>query len=162
MTSQEVGDDIEAMDHALRRTVSDLNEIVGRRRWALVLTADHGFTPYPGQTGAWPISGRQLKDDLNTEFDGTDDNVELAFRVTSAGIYIHRGQLVANEVTADNIAEWLIHYTVADNATSLPGTWEGRAGELLFEAALVGTRVAATACAGRLRPGDPLAGGLPR
>ena len=146
MGSREVGDDIAAMDHALHRTVHVLNEIVGRRRWVLLLTADHGFTPYPRQSGAWPISGRELREDLNRALDDADDRVDLAYRVTSAGIYVDRDQLDANGIVMDDVADWLVGYAVGENATTLPSRWEGRGDEVLFDAALVGRRVAATSC----------------
>jgi hypothetical protein len=146
MSSKEVGADINAMDDALRTTVDDLNRIVGRGRWVLLLTADHGFTPYPKQSGAWPISGRQLKDDLNSAFDAVENSTDIVVRVTSAGIYVDRAEMKANAVTGDDIARWLIDYKVIDNASTLPSAWAARGREPLFDAALVGRRVAARRC----------------
>jgi hypothetical protein len=146
MTSPEVAADIDAMDGALRATVRDLNQIVGRRGWVLLLTADHGFTPAPKQSGAWPISGRQLKDDANREFDAIENGADIVFRVTSAGIYVHPEEMELNLVTSDDIGKWLLRYKVTDNATALPSAWADRGNDALFDAVLVGKRVAANRC----------------
>ena len=78
--------------------------------------------------------------------DAIENQVDIAFRVTSAGIYIDRAEMERNAVEDGDIAQWLIHYTVTDNASTLPNAWQDRAEETLFDAALVGTRVAATRC----------------
>jgi predicted AlkP superfamily pyrophosphatase or phosphodiesterase len=149
MTSPEVGDALEAQDAAIRRFVEFLDRRVGARRWVLMLTADHGQTPYPRESGAFPIGGGEITRDTNERFDRTDDGIDLADRTGSPGMYVVRDQLRANHVTMERIAKWLAGYTVGENVREdfqLPAAWEGRADERLFDGILVRDRLAAVSC----------------
>ena len=139
MTSPEVGEVIAATDSALRE-ITALLEDVAPRRWALVLTADHGQTPYPRESGAWPIRGREVKADIEAEF-GTG-HVD---RVTSGGIYLTDEGLVS----AEEIAAWLGSYEAGENVVegeTIPTSWRDRLGERLFDVAMVGDEVGYRAC----------------
>jgi hypothetical protein len=141
MTSGETGEVVAAADAALRSLVGALDRSVGKAKWVLVMTADHGFTRFPRESGGWPIGGGELKDDANRVFDKTDDDVELVTRVTSAGAFIDNDQLEANTVTMAEIGEWMAGYTVEENVRAgadLPDGWQDRASEPLFDAAVVG------------------------
>lgn len=52
MLGPEMGDIIEFSDRGLADLVSFLDGSVGKNRWVLVVTADHGQTPDPEQSGA--------------------------------------------------------------------------------------------------------------
>ena len=154
MYSPEVDADIAAMDRSLKQTVHDLNALVGKGRWVVLLTADHGFTPSPRRSGAWPIYGGELKDDLNAAFDHTSNGTDLVLRVNSAGIYLHRHQLQAGHVTERRLARWILGYTARDNLApghGPPPRWRGRTDRPLFEAVVGGRRLLASAC--RRSPG---------
>jgi hypothetical protein len=69
LNSPEVRHNLEVMDDTLRDLVHTLNTAVGRGRWALMLTADHGQMLYPRQSGGFAISGSMLDGELNAEFD---------------------------------------------------------------------------------------------
>jgi Type I phosphodiesterase / nucleotide pyrophosphatase len=147
MTSEEVGLVLKAQDRELRRLVTFLNRTVGRNRWVIALTADHGQTPFPQESGGWAIAGGEVQRDANARFDDNDNGVELVDEVVSAGAYVNREELGANDVTLDAVAEWLARYTVEENATDgVPDWYQGGAGDPVFEALLVGRRVAATSC----------------
>lgn len=150
MTSPEVGAALRAQDDALRALVDALDARAGRGRWALFVTADHGQTPYPRQSGGWPIGGGELKDDVNGVFDRRDDGVELVDRVPSPGAFVRRDELGANGVTLRDIARWLAHYTVAENArTGVPAWYAGRPDDPVFDALMIGGRVVAGRCVDR-------------
>ncbi len=141
MTSDETGDVVAATDDALRSLVSTLDRSVGKGEWVLVLTADHGFTRFPEESGGWPIAGGELKNDANRVFDKTDDNIDLVTRVTSAGAFVNADQQEANGVLMPEIAEWMAAYTVEENVRpdgELPAEWTDRAAEPLFDASVVG------------------------
>jgi len=146
--SPEVAEVLTAQDDALRALVSFLNSHVGRRRWALALTADHGMMPFPRDSGGWPISGSGLKKDLNEEFDTNDNGVELVDSVVAHGAYVNASELDANAATLTAMAEWLTHYRVADNADdrSIPRYLRGRERELLFDAIVTRGRKAVLSC----------------
>ncbi|MGH2748848.1 MAG: alkaline phosphatase family protein [Actinomycetota bacterium] len=149
MYSAEVRRVIAAQDHALRRLVRFLNDEVGRGRWVLMLTADHGMMPYPQESGGWAIRGGKMGRDANAALDRTDDGVGLVMRVVAAGVYVRREQLAANGLTLEDIARWVVRYTVEQNlepGQELPRAWRARRDEPLFDAALVDGRVVARSC----------------
>ena len=149
MTSKETGETLRATDDALRRLMRFLDREVGRGRWATLITADHGQTPYPEESGAWPIGGAELQRDVNERFDRNDNDVPLADRVSSPGVYVNREELQANDVSLDRIARWVAGYTVGENlkeGESMPSAFEGREDEPLFDAALAGSRLAGLSC----------------
>ena len=148
MTSDQVGANVRAADVALRRLSRFLDAEVGRREWVVVVTADHGQTPYPDESGAWPIRGSELKADIESALG--DDGVEV-LRVTSAGIFLTDPDALENGKAAA-VSKWLIDYTVADNVVEgedLPQRWQDRGDTPLFSAVLAGDEVAASRCAGR-------------
>jgi hypothetical protein len=150
MTSDEDGKVFAAEDDALRRFVRVLDRQVGKGRWALLLTADHGQTPYPDESGAWPIGGAELARDTNVHFDHNDNDIDLADRVTSPGMYVNAQELKSNGVTLAEVARWIADYTVGENlkeGDELPASFGTRAAQPLFDATLAGPRVAAITCA---------------
>jgi hypothetical protein len=149
MTSPETGETLRSADAALQRLLAFLDDEVGRGRWAIALTADHGQMPYPGESGAWPIGGAELARDVNERFDHNDNDRPLADRVSSPGVYVNRPELEANDVTLEQVARWVASYTVGENlkeGESLPRRFGGRADEALFDAVLAGTRLAGLSC----------------
>jgi hypothetical protein len=149
MTSDEMGETIAAADDALRRLLVVLDGVVGERRWVVIVTADHGHTPYPDESGAWPIGGSELKADANRALDTNGNDVELVDRVVSPGIYLNLEEMRALSLTPTNVAEWVTGYTAGENlrkGTELPEVWTGREGEPLFDGAVVKDELAATSC----------------
>lgn len=145
LTSDQVGADVAAADQALDRLLGFLDERVGERRWAVVVTADHGQSLYPEESGGWPISGRELKNDIEAAFaaDGMD-----VLRVVSSGVFLAADDAIADG-SAGRVARWVGDYTVAENVADgreLPAAWEGRENERLFSAVLAGREVAASIC----------------
>jgi hypothetical protein len=149
MTSPEVGEVIEAQDTALRRLVRFLDAKVGHGRWVLMLTADHGQTSYPRESGAWPIGGGELARDANAALDGTDDGVNVVDRVSSPGAYVNRDQLAANDLSLADVGRWVAGYTVEQNVKkgdSVPPRFTERTDELLFDGVVVSSRLISDAC----------------
>jgi hypothetical protein len=138
MSSDQVAELVVSEDAAVRATAFALHRLVPDRRWMLVVTADHGMTPYPKESGGWPIRGSEVKRDLEREFGRSS-----VTRVTSAGIFIEPG---ADE---RRIGAWLADYAVGDNLVadqSLPDAWSGREDEPLFDVVMAGRDVIATSC----------------
>lgn len=145
MTSEQVGANVRAADEALERLTKFLDDQVGSREWVVVVTADHGQTPYPEQSGAWAIRGSELNADIERAFEDQDVGV---LRVTSAGIFLRDPDALEND-KAQKVARWLIDYTVADNVPEnedLPEDWQERGETPLFSAVLAGREVAASRC----------------
>jgi hypothetical protein len=149
LTSREVGEVIRYQDKALRRLVNFLDRRVGERRWVLMLTADHGFTPYPKESGAWPIYGAEISRDTNAQFDEKDNGVDLVAKSGSAGMYVNMDELKTNGITLRKIARWLADYTLGENVRkgdSVPDRYATRTDEPLFDAILVRRELVATSC----------------
>jgi hypothetical protein len=149
MNSPPVSDIIEAQDAALKRLVRFLNRRVGAGRWVLMVTADHGQTPYPEQSGAWPIAGGELGVDANAALDKRDNGVDLVDRVSAVGAYINMGELRANRLSLPKVARWFAGYTVAENlkdGEKLPSRFRGREEEPLFDAIVARRDFVAVAC----------------
>lgn len=147
--SRDVGRILESKDAALRRLARYLDRTVGERRWAIVLTADHGQTPYPRDSGAWPIRGGELADDIVKRFDGNGDGVRLVDRVGASGVYVNRSQLAANSVTLSEIARWIGDYRLRENlkgGEKVPGYYDGSPTDRIFDGVMVGSRLVVPAC----------------
>lgn len=150
MTSPETGEVISAADRALRDLVRFLDGNVGKSRWVLVLTADHGQTTYPEESGGWPIGGAELRGDANAALDNNDDGRDLVTRITSAGAFIDEDQLAPNELAMADVARWLAGYTARENlkaGASLPEGWSDRGEERLFDAVVIRSGRAFRSCA---------------
>jgi type I phosphodiesterase/nucleotide pyrophosphatase len=135
MTSEEVGIVLTAQDDALARLVTFLDRIVGRERWVVVLTADHGFMPSVEESGAWPINGGELKQDLNRAATSLDVVGEPVTRAVSAGLYLSQ-PVDAKQIKT--LGEWVAAYSVAQNVQNggIPDGWETRRDEPLFDAVM--------------------------
>ncbi|HET7482959.1 MAG TPA: alkaline phosphatase family protein [Actinomycetota bacterium] len=134
MDSPEMGDVIAAMDGGLRRIVGYLDDAVGD--YALILTADHGHTPPPEQTGAWPILIGQLAADVDKHFE-VPEGQSLIDGNVGVGLFLDHDEMADLGVSATDVARFVNSYTVADNWTDadLPAGYEERAREQVFAAA---------------------------
>lgn len=145
LRSPQVGADLEASDRALDRLITFLDKEVGKERWAVAVTADHGQTLYPHQSGGWPIAGGELAADIEREF--ADEGIDV-FRVISSGIFLADPETLKNG-TAQRVGRWVAGYTAGENLADgkeMPDGWEGREDERLFSAVLAGREVVASVC----------------
>ncbi|MGH2755857.1 MAG: alkaline phosphatase family protein [Actinomycetota bacterium] len=139
MTSPQVGEVIESQDAALLAATRFLDRHVGAGEWVLVVTADHGQTPYPEESGGWPIRGGEVKADLDAAF-GRGSVV----RVTSAGVF-----LSPDGPSTEAVDRRLGDYRVADNVVdgqSVPDEWRGKENEELFDMTMAGSDVIVRNC----------------
>ncbi|MGH2753752.1 MAG: alkaline phosphatase family protein [Actinomycetota bacterium] len=149
VTSEETADVIAAQDRALRRLVAFLDREVGERRWVISVTADHGHQPDAAESGAWAIDGSEFEADANAALDDNDDGVDLVDDVEPGGVYLNPPQMRLLDLSRDDVAGWIVGYTVADNleeGAEVPEAWAGKEDEPLFDGAVVGSRLAATSC----------------
>lgn len=125
---------VEAQDEALGRILDYLDEEVGD--YVVVLTADHGATPLPTSTGAWPILQRELILDIDGHFD-IPDGESLIESSSAAGYFIDAEVPDKQNVSLDEISAFVNDYTIGQNWTSndLPPGYENRGAEQVFSAA---------------------------
>ena len=147
MVSPETGDDIAATDAELKKLVQHLDATVGRGEWVVIVTADHGTSKFPEQSGGWAVRGHDLREDLNRAFDL--DEEPLFERVNSAGIFLNDDAVERSGLDLHEVGDWLLDYTANDNLYEIdevPGYYAEKADIPLFDAVVAGRKVVARSC----------------
>jgi hypothetical protein len=112
-----------------------LNQSVGRNRWVMIVTADHGQQPEASAIDAWPISVMAMAADLTAHLDLERGELVQQTRVT--GLWLDRGALKSAGGSLGEAAEFLLDYTIEDNAQGdIPAEYRSRRKENLLEAVL--------------------------
>ncbi len=114
VNSPEMQDAVRAEDAALRELVAFLNREVGRGRWVLVLTADHGSIPDPEVSGAFAIPAAAIGGGINTAFDTDGDDVRIVQLVQPTQVFIDEAELRENGHTLEEVARWVMGLTKGD------------------------------------------------
>jgi hypothetical protein len=123
-------------DEQIAALTGFLDRTIGRRRWVMVVTADHGQGPLAEEAHAWPIDADELLDDLAEHF-----GVELApllDRRTPVGYYFEDDYLAEAGLDLEEVSEFLIGYRLQDNVAEgrrVPSQYERRLREPLLAAA---------------------------
>jgi len=132
MASEEQADVIEFADAALKSLVRSLDNEVGKRKWAMVVTADHGQGPAPALTGGWGIDVDRVKQHVQ---EAADVNPLFASS-RPTGYWLHP-DVEDKAAIAQVIANALADYTVRDDASGdeVPDSFEGELDDRLFESA---------------------------
>ncbi|MDQ4143103.1 MAG: alkaline phosphatase family protein [Actinomycetota bacterium] len=140
MESDEVRDSIEATDEQLGEIVDFLDEEVGRGRYVVVVTADHGMQPDEEVTGGFGINPTELEADLKEEFG------DVVRGVWPTEVFFFPEALEQGDVDVDEVARFIGDYRVEDNFTEdTGGTGSFDLDDRLFDMAI---------------PADLLEGGL--
>jgi Type I phosphodiesterase / nucleotide pyrophosphatase len=115
VNSPEMQDTLRWQDEDLGRFVEFLDEEVGRGRWVLVLTADHGAQFDPAVSGAFQVTPGQLEEDLERAFpSSTGQSVFQAVRTSQ--IYVNETTMEASGYTFEQIAKFVLDYTKEQGA----------------------------------------------
>jgi hypothetical protein len=93
--SQQMRHAIRAQDRALADVVRLLDREVGRGRWALILTADHGSQPDPARVGGRRIDIGAIESRIRTRFDDADAR-PLVDQVQTSQVFLDLGELAEN------------------------------------------------------------------
>lgn len=150
----EVRNTIEYSDAELRELVRFVNARVGEKRWVLVLTADHGQAPLPQAVGDWPIDVLELTNDLGRFAD--QPAAELVEHVKQTGVWLDRGLLSSSGMDLRDVANFLLDYTIEDNAgdSPVPRAYLDRLSERIFDAVIPSSELRrALGCAESASPG---------
>jgi hypothetical protein len=135
MLGTEVRDTLGYADAAIRELTEFLDKTVGRERWVVTLTADHGQTPLPESFGAWPIDISILESAIAKHF-----GVEVGDLIQGDrphGLWLNRATMRRAGITEPEISQFILEQTIADNATgrNVPDAYESRLHERMFAAA---------------------------
>lgn len=147
MVSEETGEVVAATDAELKTTVEYLDEEVGEGKWVVIVTADHGTSMFPEQSGGWAVRGHDLREDLNRAFDL--DEEPLFERVNSAGIFMNDEAAARSGLDFRKVGDWLLDYTAMDNLYEIdevPNYYADKSDIPLFDAVVVGRKVVARSC----------------
>jgi hypothetical protein len=134
VNSPEMRDTLRAQDEDLGRFVRFLDESVGRGRWVLVLTADHGAQYDPRVSGAFQVTPGQLEQDLEEAFPSTTEG-SVFQAVRTSQIYVNEPAMRASGFTFEDIARFLLEYTKAQGAPDPSVVPESERDERVFAAA---------------------------
>ncbi|HEX2031213.1 MAG TPA: alkaline phosphatase family protein [Actinomycetota bacterium] len=93
---------LRAQDELLGELVRDLDRRVGRGRYVLMLTADHGQTPIPESTG-----GRRIHPDVVGARVDERYGITMVQKVTPSGIFLRPGALEEAGVTLEQVARFV-------------------------------------------------------
>ena len=141
MVNPEVRSALEYTDDELAVLETYLNQSVDRNRWVMIVTADHGQQPDASAIDAWPVAVQEMAADLAAHFDLEQDELVQETRVT--GLWLDREVLESAGGSLDEAAEFLLEYTIEDNAPGdIPPEYRSRGSERLVEAILPSERLA--------------------
>lgn len=116
----EMNDAVRIQDRHLKILVSYLNAHIGRERWVMFLTSDHGTQHDPELSGAFRVSLKELERRLIERFDDADDR-PLVQRVRVTEVWLDRAELAENGFTLAQVSEYLLGLTKAEtNGFDLP------------------------------------------
>ncbi|HEX2025732.1 MAG TPA: alkaline phosphatase family protein, partial [Actinomycetota bacterium] len=113
MVSDEVGEVLAAQDEMLAGLVRQLDARVGRGRWVLAMTADHGQTPNPAESGGLRIDRIALEADLRAAFG--EDVIEA---VHPSELYLDVDALADSGFTVEDVARFVGAYRYRDGIPS--------------------------------------------
>ena len=136
MVNEEMRSTIGASDVALAELRRFLDAEVGRERWVMVVTADHGQAPAPKRIGAWPIAIDVVEEDAARHFDV--DAKDLFSDERPTGFWLDRDFAADRGITAEELSRFLLGYRMRDNVTDaseVPQQYRDRMNEKLFTAA---------------------------
>jgi hypothetical protein len=142
MVNEEMREIVRYTDGELRVLERFLNRTVGRERWVMIVTADHGQGPLPQASGAWPINMGETTKDVAAHFGVEAD--DLFDNTGPVGFWLNRGALKSNDITAGDVADFLVNYRLEENmpgGEKVPPLWRDRADELVIEAAFPSERI---------------------
>lgn len=148
----EMSDAVKTQDETLKQLVDFLNATVGKGRWVMAVTADHGTQRDPDTSGAFMIDINKLESGLERTFDGDGDGVPLVEKVRPTEIWLDRAELADNGYTLAQVSQWLLDLTQQDTYKNQNLPQPGHEGDTVFDAALPSSILSRLPCLPEARP----------
>jgi len=148
----EMSDAVRQQDETLRRLVTFLDQTVGKDRWVLALTADHGTQKDPDVSGAFMIDINKLTQGLSDTFDD-HDGIPLVQKVRPTEIWLDKAELRDNGYTLAEVSQWLMELTQEETYKNQNLPAPGHENDTVFAAALPSTILASLPCLPEARAG---------
>jgi len=114
-SSPEMGDAIAGQDAALPRFIRYLNRQVGRGKWVLLVTADHGHTAAPAVSGGVPIQVDRIDRQLDGAFH-VPDRSPISAKTRPTWLFPNDVERYVAGVTLVQIAGFVQRLTRAETA----------------------------------------------
>ncbi len=146
MNSPQMEQVLRADDDALAGLVRILDREVGRGRWVLFLTADHGSTPDATFSGGYEIDILDFTNDLLARFDGDGDETRVIHDMRVTQFWVDEGELAEKGFTLDDVAAFVMRYTEGDNVADPSTLPRPERNARVFEAAFPGPALEAAPC----------------
>ncbi len=112
LNSPEMKQTLKVQDDALKVLVAFLNRQVGKGKWVMMLTADHGTQRDPKVTGAYLPGVDQITAALNAKFGSPSSPVVEELRPTE--VWLNPDVLAQNNYTVADVATYMNSLTKAD------------------------------------------------
>jgi type I phosphodiesterase/nucleotide pyrophosphatase len=133
LNSPEMKDAVAWQDQALGDLVKFLDKDVGKGKYVLMVTADHGHQYSTQVSGGYAVSPGQLQLDLNARFD-TDGNSTPAIRdVRDTQIFVNQAELAKSGYSLEDVSKWILSYT--EGQANPPGQTAPDPSHQVFQAA---------------------------
>jgi hypothetical protein len=133
VVAPEEADILRETDRQIARFKAELDREVGKGKYVIAISADHGQQPVADLVGGWRIGSDELERDIEDRFG------PVVEKITTVDIYLDLDQIEEEDVDPSDIASYLGTYTIGDNIPEgAPGAErvpEGRLDELLFAGA---------------------------
>ena len=144
MASPEVRDSLIATDEQLGRIVADVEAEVGRGKYVVIVTADHGQQPDADAIDGYGIDPNEVERDIDAAFGPVTD------AVWPTEVFLDDEGLEREDVTVDEVARWLGDYRLEDNAedVDLVGRGELSATDRVFDLAIPARMLPGLECGG--------------
>ena len=106
-SSPEEGDCVHIQDANLPVLIRFLDRQVGKGKWALLITADHGHSANPALSGAFRIKVDSVESRLQHHFDPSPGSDPLIQKVRPGWTFIDREKLAQLELTPEQLGQFL-------------------------------------------------------
>ena len=148
MASEEVRDNVAASDRVLGDLLTFLEDEIGRGRYVVVLTADHGQQPDEDAVDGYGIDPNEVELDIDAHFGG-----QIARAVWPTEVFLLENEMDRLGVTIEDVARFLADYRLRDNATSPAHEAEGNGrfepSDRLFDMAIPASMLPRLECPAR-------------
>jgi predicted AlkP superfamily pyrophosphatase or phosphodiesterase len=142
----EMSDAVAYQDEALRELVSFLNRVVGKGRWVMALTADHGTQRDPAVSGAFMIDVNKIDSLVRKAFDNDNDGVPLIEKVRATEIWLNTQELANNGFTLDDVSQFIVRMTQQQTFKNRNTPVPGHEGDAVFSAAFPSSMLSGLPC----------------
>ncbi|MGZ4108393.1 MAG: alkaline phosphatase family protein [Actinomycetota bacterium] len=144
--SPEMSDALKYQDEALQQFVGFLNRVVGKGKWVMLLTADHGTQRDPTVSGAFMIDINKLTSLLQKQFDDDNDKVALFEKIRPTEIWVNPVELQDNGVTLTQISTFITSLTQEQTYKNANVPAAGHEQDTVFDAAFPSSMLSALPC----------------